>query len=82
MDLDPDKAVNDPQSAAMMADIMGRLGQQTGGGGGSPESQGTPNAPSPTGGTQPNATAPAPGQQGFSANNQGSSNDSGPAGSV
>ena len=84
LDLDPDKAVNDPASAAMMADIMGRLGQQQGGGG----PQG---AEAPDGGT---GGAPAgnigagnvsqPGQPGFSSN-QGSggagNSDTGPAAS-
>lgn len=77
LDLDPDKAVNDPQAAAMMADIMGRLGQSQGGGG--PQEAEAPQGP-PNGGSTPNSSAPQPGQDGFSAN-KGSSNDSGPAGS-
>ncbi len=82
LDLDPDKAVNDPASAAMMADIMGRLGQAQGGG-----AQG---AEAPDGGTQPPSggapsgnigagNAAQPGTPGFSANNQGPSNDTGPS---
>lgn len=77
MDLDPDKAVNDPTQAAMMADIMGRLGQQTGGGG--PQEAEAPQG-SPTGGSQPSGSTPQPGQSGFSSNS-GGGNDSGPAGS-
>jgi hypothetical protein len=79
LDLDPEKAVNDPQNAAMMADIMGRLG-----GAMQPQQQGQqPTAPGSdpqdtSGGGGSNigvGSAPAPNTQGFSAN------DSGPAAS-
>ena len=83
LDLDPDKAVNDPQTAQMMADIMGRLGQMQNGG-----AQG---AEAPSGGTNPQDTtgagganigvgsAPQPGTSGFSANG-GASTDNGASG--
>lgn len=85
LNLDPDKAVNDPATAAMMADIMGKLSQMQGGGGGGPqqaEAGAGAQTPSATSGSSAPTNNPQPGQAGFSSNSQGSSNDSGPAGSV
>lgn len=82
MQLDPDKAVNSPEDAMLMAEIMSKLSSTMGGGGpqGSENPQGPPQA---TSGSQPDGTASAPGEQGFSGSNQqqGSQNDSGPTGS-
>lgn len=76
LDLDPEQAVNDPKDAAMMADIMGRLGQQMNQGQGQGGSQQQPASgginPSDTsgsgGGNIGVGSAPGPGQQGFSSN--------------
>lgn len=82
LDLEPDKAVNNPQDAAMMADIMGRLSSQAQG-----PQQGQSEQPA-SGGINPSDTSgagggnigvgapPQAGQKGFSANG-GSSNDTG-----
>lgn len=84
LNLDPEKAVNDPEDAAMMADIMGRLNNQMGGQPQDPNAAGGSSSADATSGTGGNigvGSALQPGTKGFSANNQGSSNDSSAAGS-
>lgn len=81
MDLDPDKVVNDPNRAAIMADIMSKMNQQVNGQTGANGQQQQPQ--SPAGGAQDTSggggsnigvgSAPAPGTQGFSSNDSGAS---------
>ena len=79
LDLDPDKAVNDPREAAIQASVMDDIAkkmgaanpqgnpQEAGGGSkGNPASQAKPGEPTQTSGGNPGA-APTPGGAGFSA---------------
>lgn len=76
LDLDPDKAVNDPREAAIQASVMNDLATKMGAAnpagnpqaeGGNPASAAKPGEGTQTAGGNPGA-APTPGQQGFSAN--------------
>jgi len=73
LDLDPDKAVNDPREAAIQASVMDDIAKKMGAAnpqgnpqeGGNPASQAKPSEPTQTAGGTPGA-APTPGAQGFS----------------
>jgi len=74
LDLDPDKAVNDPREAAIQASVMDDIAKKMGAAnpqgnpqeaGGNPASQAKPGEPTQTAGGTPGA-APTPGAQGFS----------------
>lgn len=82
LELDPDKAVNDPQDAAIMADIMGKLSQGVAGPQAQQPASGGVNPSDPTGAGGANigvGSSPQPGQSGFSGNDQNSGSATAPS---